>query len=341
MLKATRLHSEAKFTIEGIEVDRVKAVAHVALVDDVYNNFNWVYYLEDGSQGRIEARRWVDKDHLNQDVKDRMLDEIPPHCYVRVVGTLKQFNKVNHMEITSIQRVDDMHEPFFHLLEAAFATLHYERGPPRAINLFSRSSRSATGIEVTNVVDADLSGNLDIGADTKVANLLEQPSMTKHEPSTQSGWQPTAPQQFHHEAHPSAINSLYTDSHPQATTSVEEDESQIIDLSSGSDDSDYLSIPPESPSPSPSPEPPSPTRNVQPFRRRDPYSHLTILQRGILLQIHANKADHPEGVPVALIVKGLARPNRSVEDFANAIETLLDEGLIYSKADDNHLLVVE
>ena len=40
------------------------------------------------------------------------------HVYVRVIGRLKTFNGINELQATHIRPVRDMHEPFFHCLEA-------------------------------------------------------------------------------------------------------------------------------------------------------------------------------------------------------------------------------
>jgi hypothetical protein len=49
------------------------------------------------------------------------------NVYVRVIGQLKGFNGINELMATHIRLVVDMHEPFFHCLEAMVVFLSNQR----------------------------------------------------------------------------------------------------------------------------------------------------------------------------------------------------------------------
>ena len=49
------------------------------------------------------------------------------NVYVRVIGQLKVFNGINELNATHIRLVHDMHEPFFHCLEAMVVFLSNQR----------------------------------------------------------------------------------------------------------------------------------------------------------------------------------------------------------------------
>ncbi|KAI0273737.1 hypothetical protein BC834DRAFT_225257 [Gloeopeniophorella convolvens] len=96
-----------------------------AIVDIREHATSRVYYLEDGSAGRI-------------------------HTYVRVLGTLKSWNGVNQLQATSIRPIADPLEPFFHCLEAMVAFIS-KGGPTHTQPMTSPavSSRAYTSLPDT------------------------------------------------------------------------------------------------------------------------------------------------------------------------------------------------
>lgn len=86
--------------------------------------------LEDGTTGgRILARRWLNNLNVN------WLRSDGEQYYARIIGRLVrgQQETRNSLEIKAFRRVADPHEMLLHILEAAFATLTFERGPPVGI----------------------------------------------------------------------------------------------------------------------------------------------------------------------------------------------------------------
>lgn len=70
------------------------------------------YFLEDGSGGRLRSTPLLGSETNIQ---------LGIHVYVRVTGVLKVYNSVNELGLIHIRPILDMHEPFFHCLEAMVA----------------------------------------------------------------------------------------------------------------------------------------------------------------------------------------------------------------------------
>lgn len=52
--------------------------------------------------------------------------------YVRVTGIVKAFGNKKYINANAIRPITDMHELYFHLMEAMFVTLAHQRGPVSA-----------------------------------------------------------------------------------------------------------------------------------------------------------------------------------------------------------------
>ncbi|KAI0306471.1 hypothetical protein B0F90DRAFT_756978 [Multifurca ochricompacta] len=85
-----------------------------------------VFYLEDGSAGRLRTS-W-----LLGSGSPELEDHLRVHIYVRVVGRLSAYNGINELKATHIRPVLDMHEPFFHCLEAMVALIYKEKSSASA-----------------------------------------------------------------------------------------------------------------------------------------------------------------------------------------------------------------
>ena len=88
------------------------------------------YVLEDGtSLGRINGRHYGSGSE-----RDEPEDCGMSQLYVHIVGTLRTTQKLeykNAIQITHVRKVTDLpNQLFFHILEAAFVSLRFERGPP-------------------------------------------------------------------------------------------------------------------------------------------------------------------------------------------------------------------
>ena len=86
-----------------------------------------MYDLEDGTGFKlIVATQW----------REEVLVEMPeddPQLYVQIIGTLDRRSQEakNALKVKHIQKVTDVaHRLWYHILEVAYVTLCYERGPP-------------------------------------------------------------------------------------------------------------------------------------------------------------------------------------------------------------------
>ncbi|TFY72672.1 hypothetical protein EVG20_g340 [Dentipellis fragilis] len=297
------------------------------------------------------------------------------NCYVRVVGVLHRFRDVNSLKAFSMRRVTDMHEPFHHLLEAMIADLWYKRGPPVSVNHIDAIMLSAqrSGLSSYRNVQIQIPRkNLPLHL-----HLLRRSRLPRHHPLTPSrpptqSQPPTqsrpptpprtsAPSQIptpsrppasahppppsHKEwnyAQPQEPNSA--NAHPdQADPDTDGDGLSTTDQSEDKDE--FYSVPPSpspSPGPSPSSEHASPQLSTQ-YHWRDPYSDLSTLHRSIMLQIHNNTMpSESSGVSLDLIVRGLAHTSVTSGEIGEAIEELLDAGMVYTcDSDGNHFRVAD
>lgn len=60
--------------------------------------------------------------------------------YVRVFGDLSRFNGFNFLKVYNIQPIHDVHEIYYHILQAMVDALSSERGPPVSGNFCFLSS---------------------------------------------------------------------------------------------------------------------------------------------------------------------------------------------------------
>ncbi|GBE82162.1 Replication factor A protein [Sparassis crispa] len=124
LLNASQPHADAEWTIDDVDVGQITVVAVVVTVQ--VQTTNCIYWLDDGT-GRFEARHWVDSS--NEEEAERW-GNIEENTYVRVTGSLKSFGNKRYINATHLRPCADPHELYFHILEAAFDQLVYERGPP-------------------------------------------------------------------------------------------------------------------------------------------------------------------------------------------------------------------
>ncbi|KAH9996787.1 hypothetical protein BJV77DRAFT_127865 [Russula vinacea] len=108
LLRAEQPHLDSKFFLDGIKLDRVTCVA--CIVETREYDFAKVYILEDGSAGRLRVL-----------LGSGTYQDFGTQVYVRVMGRLKVYNGVNQLNAEQIRLVPDMHEVFFHCLEAIVA----------------------------------------------------------------------------------------------------------------------------------------------------------------------------------------------------------------------------
>ncbi|OBZ75359.1 Replication factor A protein 2 [Grifola frondosa] len=262
MTHATQAYDSAEFEIDGIEAHKVTTIAAIV---DISGASNFIEYsLEDGTGG-IKCRKW----------RDKFTGDIPRYeigQYVRVVGEMSAWpwRAPTHLKMDSIREVSDPHEPYFHLLEAAFATLSYKCGPPPS-------------------------------------------SITK-------GLRRTIPTSANPERHSSPV--INTAENIPPPIEPEQDHSEVMEVD-----------PPHQRSPSPDEMEGIELSQVV---ERDPYSHLTVLQRGILLGI-LNAPPSEDGVHVSTIARGISRQGVTAEQVSDALDYLIDSGFIEPTIDRCHI----
>ncbi|KAI0065397.1 nucleic acid-binding protein [Artomyces pyxidatus] len=311
LLQAEQPHPGARFAIDNIGIDRISCVASV--IEMYQTERQRVWYLEDGSKGRIKVMKWIG----GQDSQD-LFDQIHEHRYIHVIGTLESYHGINQLVAFHVRPVLDMHEPFYHLLEAMVATLYYDRGP---------------------IPQGTLQG---IERGPSPSQNLSQLSATEYgdETTDETVPPPSLDSQSQRETEEDRPRPV------SPTPALDSDDVPTIELSS--DEDDFVTVPPQSPSPSPDPEPdpamptPDPGHAVpEAYARHDPYSYLSPLHRAILLQIQNNDHISPNGVSVKIVARGLEQLGASPSQIQAAIEELMDNGLIYTTTDESHLKVVD
>jgi len=130
------------------------------------------------------------------------------------------------------------------------------------------------------------------------------------------------------------------------------DELTLVTSTSNLTDEDWFELesPPGSPRQPPSPSPSSPISGDAPLAtghrpslRQDPYSELSSLHREIILQIQNNDAFFPEGVPIRAVFRRTVSPRSGMNEseIRQAIEDLLDNGILYSTIDQYHFKLVD
>ncbi|KAI0374902.1 hypothetical protein BV20DRAFT_961124 [Pilatotrama ljubarskyi] len=301
LVEARRPHSEAPWTIDGLEVDQVVIVAHVIRI----RRYETVTLLdvEDGTKdGRIIVKRW-----LNGKESDGFpADEQP--FYARILGKLPRGGQEskNVLELKAWQKVADPHHLFLHILEVAFVTLALERGPP------PDSVRRSVG-------PRELNWGPGVGFPT--ASAPTTPAITRT-------------------ARPAASQTTQVQQRTPALFAT----SPGLRTPSPSPSRSIVRSPPTSPSPAPSSPSPaahlsqnhhaSGSRRVSALRR-DPYAHLTVLQRAILLQI-LNAPVTDEEVSMETIVRGISHHDAAPAQIGEALDFLVDEGYICQVRDNEH-----
>jgi len=236
----------------------------VACIVDIREyDYTTVYSLEDGSAGRLrvswsfgsETRHLLgESQHLG--TKD----------YVRVMGRLKVINGVNLLNAEHIRPILDMHEIFFHCLEAIVTFVSNQRisstppaqltaqvasqSPPNMQRRATQTSSRAEDIPTTQEPGLD--------PDTTLEELDRLALVDYH-----------TNEDMHDLLQPPKSSFPQSPSRPPSSLSTD----------------------------------PSSETNNQPALVLDPYSSLSLLQRDIIIQIHHNAPHFPDGIPVTTMCR--------------------------------------
>jgi len=120
LLRARQRHSQSNFYVDGIELDMVTCVVHV--VEIRRSGSKITYDVEDGSSGHLRAVQFIASE--SSLLPEESLRE---HVYVRLMGRLRVFNGRNELKVMHIRPVLDVHEPFFHCLDAMVSFLSQQK----------------------------------------------------------------------------------------------------------------------------------------------------------------------------------------------------------------------
>jgi len=224
--------------------------------------------------------------------------------YARVQGPLSRFarsmNPQNELMVNHIRKVTDPHEVYFHLLEAFMATLYIDIGPPPSSVLRGIRAPSATARDPNSSQfhDAEPSA-LDISL-LDISTFEPQFTSTQFRPD--SGQSPPESSPRISQAHHASVSGPSTgDSSGDASGSSQ----------------------------------PAPRRNMRRISGRDPLSHLSNLQRGIILGI-SNASPSPHGISVGTIAGYVISQGPTSTQIAEALEYLINEEYIHATIDEHH-----
>ncbi|CCM04609.1 uncharacterized protein FIBRA_06791 [Fibroporia radiculosa] len=310
LLEAQRAHDTAPFEIDGIDVDQVVVVAH--LRDLRQTSTKLILRLEDGtSKGQITAHQWLSNVH-------QVFEESrPDQTYVRVVGRLSRFRGSqaqvgkNELRVIHLHEVTDPHEPLFHILEAFMVNRIIQVGPPplRAPPPDAIRSPPSSRTHAAPI------------------SLLSPPS-----PPVSPEQAPDSP---HGMSPPPDVGRLrrYFDGSPSASSEVSPGSPRHAtpsrDLLPAANVNNALAT-----RSSPEKVWVKPGHRAE-ASRRDPMSHLTVLQRGIILEIY-NAASSKSGVDVVRIVRGISHQGVTPGEIERALDYLMDEEFIELTVDESH-----
>jgi len=89
---------------------------------------NCLYRIDDGT-GNIEARQWIDLTLEGIGTSGDIIEmNNSEGAYVRITGTLKEIGSKRYIHISHARVSNDVHELYFHILEAISVHLYLERG---------------------------------------------------------------------------------------------------------------------------------------------------------------------------------------------------------------------
>lgn len=274
-----------------------------SIVDIREYDYTTVYSLEDGGVGRLRTI-WSfgsETRHLLEESQD-----LGTKDYVRVMGRLKVINGDNHLIAEHIRPILDMHEIFFHCLEAIVTFVSNQR-----------TSQSAPPAQLTAQVTSQSPPNMQRRATQ--TNSRAEDILTTQEPA---GLDPDTTLE---ELERMALVDYHTN-----------EDLHGLDLFQTPNSSFPPS--PSRPLPSLSTDPPSETNN-QPALVLDPYSSLSLLQRDIIIQIHHNAPHFPDGIPITTMYRLVDRLTASESEIREAIDDLMDCGHLYLTIDQNLKIV--
>lgn len=118
-------NGEQGYTLDGHELSQVTVVGLILSADE--QNTHLMYMLDDGTDS-IMVKMWVDAESDESFIERKA--QWKEGVYVRVIGSLRNFNNTKNIVAYSIQPLTDFNEYSFHFVEVVHTHLRHTKGPP-------------------------------------------------------------------------------------------------------------------------------------------------------------------------------------------------------------------
>ncbi|TCD59848.1 replication factor A protein 2 [Steccherinum ochraceum] len=303
-------YTKADFKMNGKEVKNLTIVAQI-ISEDVNSDGEIrriTYTLEDGtSKGRLRA--------FYNGSPGFPAPKFPLQ-YGRFSGTLFRKGATNFLKVNHLRPVKDVHEIYSHVLEVVAVTLLYERGPPvKGTQRPAPPEPSQSEAPPPTAKVAPTPANDAIGDDTADASSSAESfvlvasarqvdeNVDAHEPDNAEV--PAAAEEA--EAEPAEEPPDSDTDNDSFKTAESDDEGEGSIAESLSPLNNLAGLPNE----------------------RDPYSHLSTLQRDILLYLYntENKEEWTNGTHVGIIFRDLQTKGGpiNISTLSDALDKLVEE----------------
>jgi len=113
LLTATQQSSEDIFRVDGCDLHQITIVGQIVSMQQQSTN---VVFVIDDSSGKIVAKIWLSSESQNDYMLQRSA-KWRDGVYVRIIGSLRQFNSERNIVIFRIHPVEDFNEIAYHGLE--------------------------------------------------------------------------------------------------------------------------------------------------------------------------------------------------------------------------------
>ncbi|KAI0647062.1 hypothetical protein C8Q79DRAFT_957593 [Trametes meyenii] len=314
VVAATRVHSEAPFKIDGAPVHEVITVAHVVRVR-AYDSITF-FDLEDGTTGgRVAAKRWRN----NRETEGIPTDGRP--FYAQIIGKIvrgaqETRNVLEINQLGGLHEVTDPHHVLLHILEVAYFTLMLKHGSPSDVVRRSVGPRASEGGGVKAEMGSS-APSTPVVARTIRSEPCSPPDTYVPRPQFES---------------PAPHSRPATPPRPQSRAATEPPTSPTPASTPRTRDSTPTPVDPASVGHELVAQVQASNSRRASGLRRDPYGHLTVLQRAIILLIlnasTATATTSAEGVSVIAIVHGVAHHEVTCVQIGDALDELTERGYI-------------
>eukprot|EP00871_Galdieria_phlegrea_P003556 jgi/Galph1/4200/GphlegSOOS_G2835.1 len=119
LVKATQEHPDDAFQVNDTPLRNVTFVGYIVTVNELSTNL--CYKIEDGSAS-MEVRLYTFEN--DSEYQAQKLAALQPGVWVRVFGTLREFNGERSVKAHHIQPVEDLNEILFHRLQVIQVYIH-------------------------------------------------------------------------------------------------------------------------------------------------------------------------------------------------------------------------